>query len=124
MRPGRSSSPASPPASPSSAPICSETPYATPWTRVSAAREVAIKLPGGVVRDVLAAQRRRWGAPGNSARRRGDAANSIAMLALELLEERAIDLVGSQRAEAEFKVLKHVDEFLAIYQLDRWNTIA
>lgn len=46
------------------------------------------------------------------------------MLALELLEEREIDFVGLDRPEAEFELLKHVDQFLAVDQLNGWNTIA
>jgi hypothetical protein len=41
-----------------------------------------------------------------------------------MVEERDIDLVGFHWAEAKFKLLKHIDDLLAIDQLDRWNTIA
>ena len=45
------------------------------------------------------------------------------LLAIELLEEGMIDLVRFNRSKAELKLFKHVDPFLVVYQLDRWDTI-
>jgi hypothetical protein len=41
------------------------------------------------------------------------------LLAIELFEEGVIDLVRLDGPEAELELFKHVDEFLAVYQLDR-----
>ena len=59
---------------------------------------------------------------GRGERMRG-AVRSNVLSAIELFEERVIDFVCPYWSEAEFKLFEHVDEFLAVNQLDGRHTV-